>query len=432
MTLNALVVADDLTGAMDTGHEFAAGGYPTTVAVGADGARPEEGVLVVNTDSRYLPPEEAREAVERAVEDAPARTVYKKVDSTLRGNLVAEIEGALDASGADVALVAPALPAGGRLTACGYHLVEGALVTDTAAGQDPDRPVTSAHLPTLLGGGTHAVGHVGVETVASGADAVADAVRGAGGAVLACDAVHDHHLAALGRGARRTEREVVYVGSAGLAGAIELPDDPDPGTTVGGERALAADDPEPTAGGARVLGIAGSASPTTLDQLQAVEDERIVGLDGARAAVDPASAADDAVARAFEVFDEEGTVVVASVLREGDVDRTLRAGRDAGVDPATVRERVAESLAMVATRAWERDPPDGLFVTGGAVAGRVFDALGATGVRLTGEAVEVGVPVGRVLDGTARGTRVVTKAGAFGSERTIAKCLTRLEGSDDR
>jgi uncharacterized protein YgbK (DUF1537 family) len=108
----------------------------------------------------------------------------------------------------------------------------------------------------------------------------------------------------------------------------------------------------------------------------------------------------------------------------------LRAGRDAGVDPETVRERVAESLALVATGVWERDPPDGLFVTGGAVAGRVFDALGATGVRLRGEAVEAGVPVGHVLDGTAAGTRVVTKAGAFGGERTIVNCLARLGGSD--
>ncbi|PSQ10305.1 four-carbon acid sugar kinase family protein, partial [Halobacteriales archaeon QS_5_70_15] len=47
MTLDALVVADDLTGAMDTGHEFAARGHPTTVAVGEAGVPPEEGVLAV-------------------------------------------------------------------------------------------------------------------------------------------------------------------------------------------------------------------------------------------------------------------------------------------------------------------------------------------------------------------------------------------------
>ena len=431
MTLDALVVADDLTGAMDTGNEFAARGHPTTVAVGADGARPEEGVLVVNTDSRYLSGEDARRAVERAVRDAPSRTVYKKVDSTLRGNLVAEIEAAFDASGGDLALVAPAFPAGGRLTACGYHLVEGALVTDTAAGRDPDKPVSSAHIPTLLGGGRYEVDRVGAETVARGADAVADAVRGAEGAMLACDAVHDDHLAALARGARRAEREVVYVGSAGLAGALELGCEREPGAASGVESVPDVDEPT-DADDPRVLGIAGSASPATLDQLRAVPDGRVVELDGERAAVDPAAAAADAAERAFEVLDGAGSAVVASVLEAEDVDRTLRAGQEVGIDPATVRERVAESLAGVAGRAWERDPPGGLFVTGGAVAGRVFDALGATGVRLTGKAVEAGVPVGRVLDGTAEGTRVVTKAGAFGGERTIINCLARLGEGDER
>ena len=423
MTLDALVVADDLTGAMDTGQAFAARGHPTTVAVGTDGARPEEGVLVVNTDSRYLPPEEARTAVERVVAGVPARVVYKKIDSTLRGNLTAEIGAALDAAGADRALVAPAFPAGGRLTACGVHLVDGALVTDTAAGRDPDSPVSSAHLPTLLGDGERPVAHLGVETVAGGPGAVADAVRDAAGAVLACDAVHDDHLVSLARGAERSGEAVVYVGSAGLAGALELPTEPDR------ETESAVDDPGPAAD-ARVLGIAGSASPTTVEQLGAVPAERLVALDGERASADPSGAAAAAADRALAVLDDVGTVVVASVLEEGDVDRALRAGREADVDPGTVRERVAESLARVAMRVWERAPPDGLFVTGGAVAGRVFDALGATGVRLTGGAVEAGVPIGRVLDGTATGTRVVTKAGAFGGERTIVNCLARLGGSD--
>ena len=433
MTLDALVVADDLTGAMDTGHGFAARGHPTTVAVGSDGVRPDEGVLVVNTDSRYLPPEEARRAVERPVRDAPARIVYKKVDSTLRGNLVAEIEAALDASGADCALAAPAFPAGGRLTACGYHLVEGSLVTDTDAGRDPEKPVSSAHLPTLLGDADRPVRHVGVETVARGPDAVAEVVGAADGGILACDAVHDDHLGALARGAARSGRAVVYVGSAGLAGAVELPDP----AGVGAERIP--DTPRPPSD-PRVLGIAGSASPVTVEQVAAVPDESVVRLDAERAATDPAGAAGDAAARALERLEAGGAALVASTLEEGDVERALRAGREAGLEPGAVRERVAESLALVAAEVWNQDqyqdrdqdraPPDGLFVTGGAVAGRTFDVLGATGVRLTGEAVEAGVPLGRLLDGLAAGTRVVTKAGAFGGERTIVNCLARLGGAD--
>ena len=425
MTLSALVVADDLTGAMDTGHEFAARGHPTTVTIRADGSPPDVGVFVVNTDSRYLPAEEARDAVERVVREVPASVVYKKVDSTLRGNLTAEIDAALDASGADCAVVAPAFPANGRLTACGFHLVEGMLVTDTAAGQDPDKPVHSAHLPTLLGDATRPVEHVDVETVARGAAAVSEVVREEEGAILACDAVHDDHLTALARGATDSGRSVVFVGSAGLAGAVELANEVESETTT---------DPDTSGpeGDAGVLGIVGSASPTTVEQLGAVPDDSIVRLDVERAVTEPSRAATEAATRAFEILEDGGAAVVASVLADDDVERALEAGREAGIEPEVVRERIAESLARVAAEAWEHDPPGGLFVTGGAVAGRVFDSLGATGVRLTGEAVEAGVPVGRLVEGVADGTRVVTKAGAFGGERTIAKCLTRLVESDGR
>jgi len=431
MTLDALVVADDLTGAMDTGHAFAARGHPTTVAVSEGGPRPETGVLVANTGSRSLAADAARAAVARVVRENPARVLYEKIDSTLRGHPAAEIGAALDASGRERALVAPAFPAGGRLTACGHHLVDGRLVTDTDAGADPERPVRWAHLPTLLRTGDRSVGHVGVGTVARGADAVAAVVRAADDAILACDAVHADHLAALARGAARSGRDVVHVGSAGLAGRVELPED-----SVGGAgRTTDATDATDRAGsstGGRVLGIAGSASRVTVEQLGAVPDDRLVPLDVERAVADPAGTAGAAAARVGKLLDGEGTAVVASVVEAGDVERALRAGRDAGLAPGTVRERVAESLGLVAARAWDRAPPDGLFVTGGAVADRVFDALGITGVRPTGEAVAAGVPIGRPLDGLAAGGRVVTKAGAFGDERTIVNCLARLGGSDGR
>ncbi len=425
VTLDALVVADDLTGAMDTGHEFAARGHPTTVAVREGGPRPETGVLVANTDSRSLAADAARSAVERVVRDVPARLLYKKIDSTLRGNLATEISAALDASGRERAVVAPAFPAGGRLTACGFQLVDGLLVTDTDAGRDSEQPAQSAHLPTLLRSGDCAVRHVGVRTVARGADAVTEAVREAEEGVLACDAVHADHLAALARGAARAEGDVVHVGSAGLAGGVELPGEPAEGPTREADAAGSAT-------GDGVLGIAGSTSPVTAGQLAAVPDDHLVPLDVERAVADPAAAAGAAATRVGPLLDNAGTAVVASALEGGDIERALRAGREAGLAPETVRDRVAESLGLVAARAWEREPFDGLFVTGGAVAGRVFDALGTTGVRLTGDAVEAGVPIGRPLDGVAAGARVITKAGAFGDERTVRNCLARLGGSDGR
>lgn len=61
-----LIIADDFTGALDTGVQFAACGIPTRVVVGtaADMIRCECTVLVVDTETRHLSAEAAGKIVE--------------------------------------------------------------------------------------------------------------------------------------------------------------------------------------------------------------------------------------------------------------------------------------------------------------------------------------------------------------------------------
>ncbi|WP_101297014.1 four-carbon acid sugar kinase family protein [Halegenticoccus soli] len=430
---NGLVVADDLTGAMDTGHEFAARGLSTLVLLGE--GRGEGGsddaddadVLVANTDSRYLPAEDAASAVDRALSSRDTSVVYKKVDSTLRGNLVAETDAAIRSANADAALVAPAFPRNGRTTACGYHLVDGWLVTDTAAGRDPDRPVETAHLPTRFGDSSHPVRRVGVERAAAGSEAVRDALRefaADGPAVVVADAVAERHLEALADGAATSGLSVVYVGSAGLARHVSV--------AAEGRKGRVSP-PDPTADGPEgpALAVAGSTNPRTLEQVRALPDELLVELDLEATVADPDRAASDAAERCLDRLDAGGDAVLVSARTADDADVALRAGRARGVGEWDVRERVSTALAGAVERVWDRVQPRGLFATGGAVAISVLGALGATGVRLAGSEVEAGVPVGRIDGGRADGTPVVTKAGAFGSTEAISNCLAVLGGRDD-
>lgn len=121
------VIADDLTGACDSAVQFAAVGLRTAVALDGD---VDADVVAYSTDSRdgpcRLPPIE------------PGPIVFKKIDSTLRGNTRAEILAALDAYGFDTAVVNPAFPEMGRVVENGWLRVT----------TDPDfRPM---HLPTWL------------------------------------------------------------------------------------------------------------------------------------------------------------------------------------------------------------------------------------------------------------------------------------------
>lgn len=110
------IIADDLTGALDTAAPFAARGLRAVVAVSPDwlanALAVGADVLAVSTDSREIEPQAARERVRRVVDQLPAAVpIVKKVDSRLKGNIEAE----LDAIAFEKALVVPAIPAFGRI-----------------------------------------------------------------------------------------------------------------------------------------------------------------------------------------------------------------------------------------------------------------------------------------------------------------------------
>ena len=416
-----LVVADDLTGATDTGHAFATRDEATRVAVRPDSAVVESTVRVANTDSRYVDPRTAAERVTRAV-DGFDGLVYDKVDSTLRGNVVAEADAVMDATDARFGVVAPAAPELGRVTAGGQHLVDGRLLTDTEYADDANGP-TTAHLPTLFSEATYPVVHLDVGTVADGAAAVAEAFAAVepDRAFVVCDVTHQRHLATIARAGASLDDRVVYVGSTGLAEAVAVPDGPDelvhepPATDA------------TTSGGA--LGVVGSVSETTLQQLAALPDDQVLSFDSETLLADPERAGLRMGERAIErLANGESTVVTAAPDRS-TVERTLAVGHKADLTESEVRDRVTCALAESGHRAV--GAASGLFVTGGDVAMAVFDALAAAELVLSGEVVEAGIPRSRIAGGPADGLPVITKAGGFGSPPTVINCLESLGGDDD-
>jgi len=125
------VIADDLTGANDTGVQFARHGARTLVPLdwhdlAALGRAAD--VLVLNTNSRGLPADvaarRARVAAE-ALRKARVEAIYKKIDSTCRGNIGAELEAILDVYAVPLTVLAPSFPPAGRAVRDGVLTVKG-------------------------------------------------------------------------------------------------------------------------------------------------------------------------------------------------------------------------------------------------------------------------------------------------------------------
>src|SRR5829696_8285539 len=389
------IIADDLTGAADAGVQFVHAGYRTVVFFSESEVLAEDlDAVSFDTDSRAMP---AGFAAKRVLEAArgvrEARVVYKKLDSTLRGNVAAELAAALGGARRERAVVAPAFPAAGRTTVGGIQRVHGVPVDETEMADDPHTPVRIAHVPSLLAGAFSSVGALGVEDLADPED-----VRRAleDNECVVADAARDADLEALVRAVPDPAR-VLWAGSAGLALAL--------GSVYPGPQAG-----EAGAQRARVrpvLVVVGSLSSVAREQV-------------------------------WQLVEEYGEMAIPVGGETGAVQKAVRAAREAldGGVCAVVHspeersgpgESVLGSLAEVVARLSERGLFEGLVLTGGATAVGVARRLGASGIRLQGE-VEAGVPMGALVG--RRPYPVVTKAGGFGGQDTLVGAVETLSGEE--
>lgn len=362
MTLT--IVADDLTGACDTGTLFAGKGPVPVTVWPADPL--DAPVRVVDTETRAAGAREAAARVRRAA--TTAGRYFKKIDSTLRGHVGVEVTALLAAVGAPGALLCPALPAQGRVVVDRILLVDGVPLAETTLARDPAFPtaggaaVQSSNVVDLLRPSIDcALAWIPINEVRAPMARLALRLGRLAGTVAVADAETDGDLDALVAAVAMLDRPPLLVGSAGLARALA------------GNLGLATEPPALPAG-RHWLVVAGSRHPVTRAQV--------------------------AAARAAGVW----------VLSAPEAEAPDRAG-------------VAAGLAAEAVRLLEREPFDALAVTGGDTAVALYRALGAERIDLLG-APGPGLALGHLLVPRRPALVVLTKAGGFGDADLFA-ALTR-------
>ncbi len=151
------IIADDLTGANDTALQFKLNGADTNILLNENVSEVDEHIpqaWAISTESRNGTPacafEKVKNAVELFINKIQPDFFYKKIDSTVRGNIAVEVMSALETLDWDAAVIMPAFPNEGRITVGGYQLLKGSPIERTEMATDPHSPITESHLPTLL------------------------------------------------------------------------------------------------------------------------------------------------------------------------------------------------------------------------------------------------------------------------------------------
>lgn len=386
------MIADDFTGAMDTGAQFARAGLSTRLALGAPGSggAPKNGAVeVVSTNSRELPPAQAARRCREAALRLAGRALFKKIDSTLRGPVGAEIEAVLAASGCAKALVCPAAPAQGRSVLGGQLYVHGAPLHESAFRDDPAFPARRSDLGALL---ERPTAHLPIQLVRGPGEALARAIAAAPAGLLTADAETPDDLARLCRAG--LEQGCLLCGAFGLAAAWA-------GRLAGCP--LAPADPGFLVQRRPLLVISGSAHPASQAQIR-----RLAGHPGAE--LTPLQVGMSAAEQAALV---DG---LCADPPAPPVRVLYPAAAQTGADPRW--RGFCRLVSDIGAQVIRRAPPAALLVIGGETASHLFDHLGAQAVTLLGEAAP-GIPRGRLEGGEADGLPLVTKAGGFGEEESL-------------
>lgn len=365
-----LVLADDLTGALEVGAKFGQRGVPTKVTTEAKlsalslGTRVQ--VLVIDTETRHLPSAEAAAKVfilARAAYSRGFAHVYKKTDSTLRGNIASELDALLKACPSSSLIYVPAYPRMGRIVRRGTLYVHGIPTSQTDFADDELNAVGESHIPTLIGS------RCSTPVFSIGYDAVE---RADSPAVYVCDAETDEQIAHTAAAFARSDQFHLAAGPAAFAGSLAeylVPSQPSPAL------------PRNLRSG---LVVSGSRSKASVEQLK------------------------HAAQNGFTVA---GAAEIPSILNESRwailklADRLLETATDfAGRTGKIVCELLAQKQ------------PDVLVVFGGDTAYSVIRAVGHPSISPLGEVME-GIPLSDIEAGAehrSRNFRLITKAGGFG------------------
>ncbi|MDI3318026.1 MAG: four-carbon acid sugar kinase family protein [Bacillota bacterium] len=434
--LLAAVLADDLTGANATGVLLSGLGLRVAVELErgpgdldrAPEARPD--VLVLPTESRLLPADRARRAVARAAGLALAerpRLFGKRIDSTLRGNLGAEIDAALEAwqgawEGAGRrprALVVAAYPASGRTVRDGLLYVHGRLLEETEVAVDPRTPVHRSDVAGVIGEQSRrpvaqlrleAIRGARVETLAGRLERLAGQAE-----ILVADAETDEEIDLLAEAVHLLEEGGSPCGPFLLV---------DPGPAFAARVRVALE-----AGRRRdpVLVVAGSVAPLALEQLDELAarfEAPTLHFDAARFLGEPeacgrraAGEVEGALRAAAVRHDRLPVVVVRTARREGD-------RLDLAPEQAL---QVTRGLGELVRRLAGAAPVGGLVLTGGEVTAAVCRALGARRLELL-DAVEPLAVHARLVGGLADGLPLCTKGGLVGDRASLVRCVRHLAG----
>jgi len=425
------IIADDLTGALDTGVKLTKQGYRVEVAIGltknnkTTNMDQDIDALVIDTETRDLPTAKAKENITNFLDIFSFNDqdiIYKKIDSTMRGNIACEIGQIMNRLNKDVCIFTPALPANGRVVVGGYLLVGNQPLGISEYYNGELNQGQASYIPNLLNQQTDIpIGLVELKEVINGEKYILEEIERLykrGKKIIVIDAVNEQDLKNIVQSCQELQESILYAGSAGLANCLFKP------AVIKKESIKNTTDQQK----GNFLIVAGTRNDILAKQIDYLKEKKSITdlkIDIGEVILDKEESIQKYLRRAVSGLSEVPYLVVRPdpLYQEKEyIDKLLK-------KQLTFREleiRIRDFLSALSTALIVECQIDNLIVTGGDTAKGLCEVLGINSLLINDELLP-GIPLSTPNSKKYNYLKLVTKAGGFGEFNTFYKLIKKLE-----
>jgi uncharacterized protein YgbK (DUF1537 family) len=406
------IIADDFTGAGDSAVQFISRNHPVRMVFAASKEEyfaAGDYSLVVNSDSRDLSPPEAYDKVchiTQTLRDLGHRNFFKKIDSTLRGNIVHETMAVMETLDYRFAVVTPAAPRNRRTVINGRCLVDGIPIsigekTDGYSLAPEENRITLLFEKRYPG----AVREIGLPLLRGEKEALIAFVKNAvneGVQIFILDAAEMSDLCTAA--ALSALPSCLFVGASGLAEALGR--NGNPGTSR-----------MPRFKKGEMFFMIGSVTPTSALQCRLLKETGTVQevVCDSRGVIIHPDKESKRLMNCFAGISSQDTLLIRTSGQDVSEDDDLtdyKKGR-----------MISDFLSGIAAGIIQTRNVKLIFASGGECAGKIIASLDVDVIELMGEILP-GLPFGRFYSKIlGRNLYFISKSGGFGTPQTLVEII---------
>lgn len=415
---SVLVIADDFTGANDTGVLLKdEGGFEAVSFLSCNDIEKfhyDKDIFCVNTDTRDKKSQYSYNLIRDITCKFKNRVklISKRIDSTLRGNVGSEIDAVLDELGPEYkAIVVASYPSSGRICLGGYILVNGIPLEKTNVSSDVKTPVKSSNVISIIKSQSKkSIGYISLEDVLKGAEFLKGRIEKDSSKIIVIDAVSNEDVMVIADACTSLREKVVCV-------------DPGPFTSYLSINRLKSIKAAPY----RSLMVIGSITELTRKQLEYFKGHREVLIYNVN------------VNNLINDFEDELKKALDYMQKDYEnykylciTTSLIKAEIESGIS-LDVSNIISDRLNKIAKAILDMKDFNIklVYLSGGDTAQGFLKNINSIAMEIIEEIIPLAV-YGKIIGGQFHGLHVLTKGGLIGDETSMAFIMSTIEKNIER